>query len=129
MKKLLALVLALCTAAALCACGHDSAAKTKPNEENTADKGTLTLAYWEENCPEWWEKVYADTGIKVEYEQIASADYANIMSTRVKAAKRPTSSSPAMKISAKCMLKTALLSLWLTWHWSTIKSVPALLTL
>lgn len=89
MKKLLALVLALCTAAALCACGHDSAAKTKPNEESTADKGTLTLAYWEENCPEWWEKVYADTGIKVEYEQIASADYANIMSTRVKGGEAP----------------------------------------
>ena len=89
MKKLLALVLALCMAAALCACGHDSAANTKPNEENTADKGTLTLAYWEENCPEWWEKVYADTGIKVEYEQIASADYANIMSTRVKGGEAP----------------------------------------
>lgn len=85
MKKLLALALTLCMIFALCAVGQGAALAAEP----VADKGTLTYAYWQESCPEWWEKVYAETGIKVEYEQIASADYANIMSTRVKGGAAP----------------------------------------
>ena len=81
MKKLLAMAISLCMLFALCS----SAFAAEP----VTEKGTLTYAYWEEDCPEWWDKVYADTGIKVEREQIASADYANIMSTRVKGGEAP----------------------------------------
>lgn len=57
--------------------------------EEAEPKGTLTLAYWETDTPEWWAKVQEDTGIEVVYEQIDSKEYANIMSTRVKGGEAP----------------------------------------
>lgn len=59
------------------------------NAETVEPKGTLTLAYWETDTPEWWAKVLEDTGIEVIYEQVDSKEYANIMSTRVKGGEAP----------------------------------------
>lgn len=96
MKKLIAFLLAITMVLSLAACGSDSAPASQPESAPAADekvpeapavavtdKGAITLAHWEQDIPEWWDFVYKNTGIKVEYELIATSEYAATMSNRV----------------------------------------------
>ncbi len=88
MKKKVSLLLALVMLfSVLTGCGKDASVDTP--DDASGEKGTLTIAYWVEGYQDWWDYVYEETGIKVEYESIPSADYASIMSTRVKGGTAP----------------------------------------
>lgn len=80
MKKFIALLLALTMVLSLVACGKTSDPAT--DGDASGDK-TITISFWLEPCPEWEAQVLADTGIKIEYEQIESKNYFDIMTTRL----------------------------------------------
>lgn len=98
MKKvrLLSLALAFVLMLSLIGCAGSSE-PTQPTTANTGaevvvpaqsdtekkEEKILTLTYWLEPFPEWIDQVYADTGIKIEYEQVESKNYYDIMSTRL----------------------------------------------
>ena len=98
MKKLFALLLTLVMVLSLAACGakKDTAPADKPVEtpvetpvDAPAEEKVITIGYWVPDETEWNAQVLADTGIRIEYEQIDSANYADIMTTRVKGGTAP----------------------------------------
>lgn len=99
MKKLLALLLALMMALSLVACGGTDAPVDEPADEpaaeNTAEEipeepaeepageKVVTVSCWLEPFPDWEAYVLEETGIKIEYEQVESKNYFDIMTTRL----------------------------------------------
>lgn len=74
-KKNLFIPLIVCLSLGMTVCGVNA-------EEASGDK-VITISYWVEPVPEWDAQVLADTGITVEYEQIESKNYNDIMTTRL----------------------------------------------
>lgn len=94
-KKLVALLMAVVMLFALAACGTETEAPAEapaaaPAEtpapapaEAPAKEKIVTYASWLVMPQEWLDQVKADTGITIEYEQIESKNYADIITTRL----------------------------------------------
>lgn len=89
MKKLMALLLALVMVFALVACGTGAPAGESakpaqtPSGGNEKTEKVVTISFWLEPFPEWEKYVYEQTGIKIEYDQVESKNYFDIMTTRL----------------------------------------------